>query len=133
MSTCNDDYDNTSNDPIAPKKRHHGVSYNSRSYYTTNYANSVFNQDWENSFIGCPDSIKSCPKVENKNSTHVILTGKRIKHRYSHNHCSIFHCGCEYRDKKKKVPKEEAKKLKSIIDDAFVAFLAQNGITKIIL
>ena len=120
MSTCNDDYDNTSNDPIAPKKRHNTVSYNSRSYYTTNWTNSVFNEDnYENTYIGLPFSTNLCPKDENRNGTHVILTGKRIKHRYSHNHCSIFHCGCEYRDKKKKVPKEEAKKLKSIIDDAF--------------
>jgi len=55
MSKLNDD-DNTSNALIAPKKRDPiGVSYNSRSYYTTNFTNSGFNEDnYENTYIGLP-------------------------------------------------------------------------------
>ena len=125
MSSIYDDYDsNTAFEPI--KKNYKGITYNAMNYYTCNSktcnlsgsTKSDFDHEhrrndtfdiWDNKI---PTSV-------NKNGTKVLFTGKRIKHRYSHNHCSVFHCGCQYRDKKKKIQKNENKEFQSIVKEAF--------------
>ena len=126
MSSTDDDYySNTSIGPI--KKNYKGISYKGMYYYTCNSktcdlsgpTKSDFDNEhnswnlnyniWDNTF---PNSV-------NKYGTKVLFTGKRIKHRFSHNHCSAFHCGCQYRDKKKKIQKAENKEFQSIVKDAF--------------
>ena len=121
MSNYTYDYEYTDYDLIGPKKRNaNGISYNTKTYYTSNWKTSAFNvENYKNDYIGLTFFDKDCPKSENRNGSKVILTGKRIKHRHSHNHCSIFHCGCMLRDKKKKVQKEEDMKLHSTIRDAY--------------
>ena len=125
MSTTDDDYDyNTSFGPI--KKNYKGVSYNGMKYYISNtFLSGPKKADFKHENIYYKDDDKytiwdnEFPNSVNKNGNMVIFTGKRIKHRYSHNHCSAFHCGCQYKDKKKKIQKDENKEFQSNINDAF--------------
>ena len=123
MSTIDDDYDsNTSIGPI--KKNFKGFTYKAMNYYTCNSKtcnlsgstksdfdhehrrNDTFNI-WDNKL---PNSV-------NKYGIKVIITGKRIKHRYSHNHCSALRCGCIFRDKRSQ--KDENKEFQSIVKEAY--------------
>ena len=125
MSTTDDDYDsNTSIGPI--KKNYKGVSYKGMYYYTCNTTACNFSGPTKNDFEHeniwkSKYSIwdNKIPNSVNKYGIKVLFTGKTIKHRYSHNHCSIFRCGCQYRDKKKKIQKDENKEFQSNVNDAF--------------
>jgi len=123
FSNYNDYDSDTAFEPI--KKNYKGVSYNGMNYYTgntflsgpkkSNFKHENYYKNDEEYTIW-DDKI---PNSVNKYGTKVIITGKRIKHKYSHNHCSIFHCGCMFRDKKKKIQKDENKEFQSNVNDAF--------------
>ena len=125
MSFTDDDYySNTFTGPI--KKNYKGVSYKGMFYYTGNSNSCILSgsnkSDYNNEHPSENDKYtiwgNEFPNSVNKYGTKVLFTRKRIKHRYSHNHCSAFHCGCKYRDKKKKIQKDENKEFQSNVKDA---------------